>query len=339
MKAALLTRPGELGMIDRPDPDAPGAGEALVRIERVGVCGTDLHAFNGRQPLFSYPRVLGHELGVTVEAIGEGVTGVAVGDRCAVEPYLNCGRCIACRRGKTNCCESLRVLGVHVDGGMTERIVVPADKLHRSDKLSLDQLALVETLGIGAHAVARAAIEPGEFALVIGAGPIGLGAIAFAKAAGAKVIVLDLDEKRLAFCREQMGIEWAIDSVGEDAGALRAICGGDLPTAVFDATGNAQSMAGTFDLVAPGGRIAFIGLFIGEVSFDDPNFHRREITLLASRNALPSDFRHIISQLEAGKIDLDPWITDRAPLEAVPARLAEWAKPGSGQIKAMIEIA
>ncbi|WP_221029607.1 zinc-binding alcohol dehydrogenase family protein [Actomonas aquatica] len=341
MKTLVLQNPGSLELTTTTPPTAPGPTEALVRVHRIGVCGTDIHAFNGKQPFFSYPRILGHELGVEVIAVGDEVTQVAVGDRCAVEPYLNCGHCIACRRGKPNCCASLSVLGVHVDGGQREFIVVPAAKLHRSSELSYEQLALVETLGIGAHAVDRAELAAGETVAVLGAGPIGLSVIQFALAAGARVLVIDINDTRLAFCRERLGLPAAdlIDArTGDVADQLRALTEGDLPTAVFDATGNSRSMMNAFTYPAPGGRIVFVGLFPGEVTFDDPNFHRRELTLLASRNARPEDFGRIIGLIEAGRVDTKPWITHRAELSAVPSLFADWTKPESGVLKAMIEV-
>jgi 2-desacetyl-2-hydroxyethyl bacteriochlorophyllide A dehydrogenase len=341
MKALLLQQPGTLIATEAPLPSAPGAGEALVRVHRVGVCGTDLHAFNGRQPFFSYPRILGHELGVEVLAVGPGVTAVRPGDRCAVEPYLNCGHCIACRRGKPNCCRELRVLGVHADGGMREQFVLPADKLHASGVLTYDQLALVETLGIGAHAVQRAQLQAGETVAVLGAGPIGLSVIQFAQAAGARVIVIDVNAARLGFCRDRLGLAAAdlVDAQGGDlATRLAGLTDGDLPTAVFDATGNAGSMAGAFALPAPGGRLVFVGLFTGDVTFNDPNFHRRELTLLASRNSQPADFRHIIDLVERGRVDTAPWITHRADLGEVPGLFAGWTRPEAGVIKALIAV-
>ncbi|HWQ13785.1 MAG TPA: alcohol dehydrogenase catalytic domain-containing protein, partial [Roseiflexaceae bacterium] len=201
VQTIILERPGELRLGSSEVPGAPGPGEALVRVRRVGICGTDIHAFHGRQPFFSYPRILGHELGVEVAALGPGADGPPVGARCAVEPYLNCGVCVACRRGRTNCCVRLETLGVHTDGGMREYLVVPAAKLHPAERLSFEQLALVETLAIGAHAVQRAALEAGEWALVIGAGPIGLAAMQFARLAGARVIALDVSARRLELCR------------------------------------------------------------------------------------------------------------------------------------------
>jgi 2-desacetyl-2-hydroxyethyl bacteriochlorophyllide A dehydrogenase len=339
MKSARLEEPGSLALIDEAPPGPPGAGEALVRVRRVGICGTDLHAFNGKQPFFTYPRILGHELGVEVVAVGSGVANVRPGDRCSVEPYINCQKCIACRRGKPNCCSALRVLGVHADGGMREELVVPARKLHPSATLTPDQLALVETLAIGCHAVDRARIERDEFALVIGAGPIGLSVMQFAAESGARVIALDVNAARLAFCRRAIGVPHSIDASKQDAReALLEITGGDLPTAVFDATGNPRSMAAAFDYPAQGGRLAFVGLFQGDVTFNDPNFHRRELTLLASRNALPADFGRIIRLIEEGRIDTTPWITHRASLAGMIGAFPSWVLPETGVIKAMVEV-
>lgn len=340
MLTLVLTSPGKLLATETTSPTRSlGPDEALVRVHRVGVCGTDLHAFAGRQPFFTYPRILGHELGVEVVAVGANVTNVAIGDRCAVEPYLNCGKCIACRSGKPNCCRTLQVLGVHTDGGHRSHITVPAAKLHKSTELNFDQLALVETLGIGAHAVARAQLKADETVAVVGAGPIGLAVMQFAKVAGVRVIAVDISPARLKFCREHMAVDETIDATGgEVAAKLETLTGGDLPTAVFDATGNAQSMQSAFAYPAPGGRLIFVGLVQADISFHDPHFHRRELTVLSSRNALPGEFTHIIQLIEAGMIDTSPWITHRAPLPAVPAVFESWTNPATGVIKAMIEI-
>lgn len=338
MKTLILEQPGRLVAVETAEPGEPGPGEVRVRVRRVGVGGTNIHAFHGRQPFFTYPRILGHELGVEVEAVGAGVNHLRPGDACAVEPYLACGRCIACRRGRPNCCENMRVLGVHVEGGQREQLVLPADKVHPGLGLDFDQLALVETLGIGAHAAARAALEKGEFAAVIGAGPIGLSILPFALAAGARVVVLDTNPQRLDFCARHFAIEGVMRVDGAvDTARLADLCGGDPPTAVFDATGNAASMRAAFRLPAHGGRLIFVGLFPGEVTFDDPDFHRRELTLLASRNSTAADFHHILDLIRSGKVDTRPWITHRAPLDDAPARFPEWAAPGSGVLKAVIE--
>jgi 2-desacetyl-2-hydroxyethyl bacteriochlorophyllide A dehydrogenase len=339
MKTVRLEKPGHLALLEEASPGAPLSGEALVRVRRVGICGTDLHAFGGNQPFFTYPRVLGHELGVEVIATGPGVAGVRPGDHCSVEPYINCQKCIACRRGKPNCCSDIRVLGVHIDGGMREEFILPARKLHPSPSLALDQLALVETLAIGCHAVDRARIEPGESVLVIGAGPIGLSVMQFAAEAGARVIVLDVNAARLGFCQSRLGVPHAINgSEGPPLDALLRLTDGDLPTAVFDATGSPKSMASAFNYPSNGGRLVFVGLFQGEVTFSDPNFHRRELTLLASRNALPSDFGRIIQLIQARRIDTTPWITHRAAVSAVVAEFPSWVLPETGVIKAMVDM-
>ncbi|MEO7934603.1 MAG: zinc-binding alcohol dehydrogenase family protein [Chthoniobacterales bacterium] len=339
MKTIMLAEPGQLQFTTTDAPAAPQAGEALVRVHRIGVCGTDIHAFGGKQPFFSYPRILGHELGVEVVSVGAGVTNVAPGDRCSVEPYINCQKCIACRRGKPNCCTDIRVLGVHTDGGMREQFVLPARKLHPSSSLTFEQLALVETLGIGAHAVCRAGVESGEFVLVIGAGPIGLAAMQFAVERSAQVIVLDINDARIEFCQKQLGVAHAINGLKENVlEALQRITNNDLPTVVFDATGNPKSMMSSFEFPAHGGRLVFIGLFQGDVTFNDPNFHRRELTLMGSRNAQPEDFTRIIQLMEAGRIDTTPWITHRASFDEVVAEFPAWTKPETGVIKAMIEL-
>lgn len=336
MQTIILEQPGQFMLSQTPEPPAPGPYEALVRVHRVGICGTDIHAFHGRQPFFSYPRILGHELGVEVVAIGGAAQGLAVGDRCAVEPYLNCGTCLACRRGRTNCCANLQVLGVHVDGGMREYLVVPAAKLHRSAQLSFEQLALVETLGIGAHAVARANLEPGEWVLVVGVGPIGLTTMQFARLAGAHVIALDVSASRLEFCRTQGMAEHTVLASTRTLEQLLELTNGDLPTAVFDATGNAQSMTRSFDYLANSGRLTFVGLVQSEISFNDPAFHRRELTLLATRNALAADFTRIIGLLEAGQIDTQVWITHRAASAELITAFPTWLQPEAQLIKGVV---
>jgi 2-desacetyl-2-hydroxyethyl bacteriochlorophyllide A dehydrogenase len=339
MLQITLNEPGKFSTAEVAQPK-PGPGEALVRVHRIGVCGTDLHAFAGKQPFFSYPRVLGHELGVEVVELGD-VTeevDIKVGDRCSVEPYLNCGRCSACRRGTPNCCAELKVMGVHVDGGMRPFFTLPANKLHPSKKLDYEQLALVETLGIGAHAVERANVQPDDFVLIIGAGPIGLSVIQFALVTRAHLVVADISEQRLAFCREKLGVKHTLAAGPQLAEQLRQIGGGDLPNVVIDATGNAKSMAGTFELASHAGRIVFVGLFQGDVTFNDPNFHRRELTLLASRNSMPSTFRAIIRLVESGRVDTQPWITHRLTLNDVPTVFPAEISGNPSVLKAMISV-
>ncbi len=336
MQTLILDEPGRFSLIDTSEPDAPGQGEALIRIHRIGVCGTDIHAFRGEQPYFSYPRILGHELGAEVIAVGGGVTNVKPGDRCAVEPYMTCGDCPPCRAGKTNCCQQLKCLGVQTDGGMRERIIVPADKLHPSDKLDFDTLALVETLGIGKHAVDRAAPSKGDRVAVIGLGPIGLTVATFAKVAGAEVIGIDLSEARTQSARDLLGINTMLLDTGTPIEAQWADSFDEPPLIVFDATGNRASMQQAFRLPVSGGRLVFVGLVLGEIAFDDPEFHRRELTLLSSRNSTGQDFRQIIELIEAGRVDVTKWITHRSGLADWPGVFDDWLAPGSGLIKGVV---
>ncbi|MDQ2902074.1 MAG: zinc-binding alcohol dehydrogenase family protein [Chloroflexota bacterium] len=340
MKAITLKAPGQLCLISMDEPQRPAPGEALIRIRQVGVCGTDFHAFRGEQPFFEYPRVLGHELGAEVVTINpqdqDQEQVLAVGTRCAVEPYFNCGRCPPCRRGKANCCVNLKVLGVHIDGGLREFATVPIAYLHPSPTLSCEQLALVEPLSIGAHAVTRAQIVSGEHVLVIGVGPIGLAVTQFALLAGARVMVMDISQQRLAFCQKLWPEVVCIDSHADALLSLQDVVADDLPMAVFDATGNPHSMQAAFSYVGHGGRLIFVGLFQGDVSFHDPDFHSRELTLLSSRNATGADFRQIIDYIENGQINLSSWITHRASSENMIAAFPHWFDRDSGLIKAMI---
>ncbi|HYL81022.1 MAG TPA: zinc-binding alcohol dehydrogenase family protein [Candidatus Acidoferrum sp.] len=337
MKTIILQEPGRFQLAETPPPPSPGPGEALVRIHRVGICGSDIHAFKGNQPFFTYPRVVGHELGVEIVAVGPNDQGLAAGDRCAVEPYLNCGRCIACRRGKTNCCTSLQVLGVHVDGGMRERMTVPTAKLHRSRTLPLDQLALVEMLTIGAHAVRRAELDLGENVLVIGAGPIGLATVQFAHLVGARVSVLEVSEWRREFCRRHLGVARCLDGTGDTGKRLEEMLAGDLPTTVFDATGSPKSMMQAVQYVANGGKLVYVSLVQADLTFRDPELHRRELTLIRSRNALAADFAWVMQMLEDGRVDLVPWITHRAPAENMVGEFPGWLDPQRGIVKAVVE--
>ena len=342
MKALQLEKPLAWRRIDIPEPAAPGAGEALVRVQRVGVCGTDISGYLGKMPFFSYPRIPGHELGVEVLSIGAGVTNVKLGDRCSVEPYMNCGQCFPCRKGATNCCESLKVLGVMMDGGLTERLVLPARKLHPANKLTPEQCALVETLAIGCHAVNRANLQPGDNVLVIGAGPIGLSVIEFAKLSGARTIVMDLNEQRLDFVRTKMGVPDTIVATGDgtELEALKSLTGGALAQCVVDATGSNKSMSAALQYCAFTGRLIYVGITQAEVSFPHaPIVHRREITVMGSRNALPPDFTRIIGLIEAGTIDTRPWITHHATFDNLIEQFPTFTQPETGVIKAVVNLA
>ena len=338
MRALSLDAPGKIQIVSLSDPPMPGPTEALIRIRQAGICGTDYHAFHGNQPFFTYPRILGHELGVEIVAVGTEVRHLVEGNHCAVRPYLSCGSCPACLRGKPNCCIYLQVFGVHIDGGLRECALLPASYLHLASTLTFEQLALVEPLAIGAHAVAGAGISTGERVLVVGVGPIGLAVTQFALLMGAQVIVTDISQQRLAFCQNQWPTVTCIDGRGSVTEALERLLSDDFPTAIFDATGNPHSMQATFNYVGYGGRVIFVGLSQGDITFPDPLFHSREVTLLASRNALAADFDRIIEALQADEFNLEPWITHRATLETAAEAFPQWSGANSVMIKGLISI-
>jgi 2-desacetyl-2-hydroxyethyl bacteriochlorophyllide A dehydrogenase len=340
MNAIVLEKPGQFVLADVPEPTLPGPKEALVRVHRVGICGTDISGYLGKMPFYSYPRIPGHELGVEVLAVGNEVSNVRPGDRCSVEPYMNCEKCFSCSRGRPNCCENLQVLGVHTDGGLRPSFILPARKLHPSHKLTFEQLALVETLAIGCHAVDRGAPRAKEHLLVVGAGPIGLSVIEFAKLADAEITVLDVNQKRLDFCKTTMRVHHtvAVTTPEETLKELLAITQNTLFPVVYDATGNTKSMSHSFNYVSFTGRIVFVGIVPDEISFPDPLFHRREMTAFASRNAMPSDFARIIRHIEESQIDTRPWITHRTPFSEMIDQFPSYTRPETGVIKAIVEV-
>ncbi|MGG3449132.1 zinc-binding alcohol dehydrogenase family protein [Domibacillus aminovorans] len=338
MKSLVCQQPDQFIMNETEIPSAK-EGEALIRISRIGICGTDFHAYRGRQPFFSYPRVLGHELAGEIVTIQANSQNLIAGDQVTIIPYLECGKCIACRNGKPNCCTGLKVLGVHADGGMQEYMVVPITHLMKTNDITADQTATVECFSIGAHAVKRADIQKEEFVIVIGAGPIGLGVMKFAKLAGAKVIALDMNEQRLNFCREWAGVDYTVNVASSNAQEeMMNITNGEFASAVFDVTGNANSMSNAYKMVAHGGRLIYVGLVQADVSFPDPEFHKRELTLLSSRNATRDDFEYVIQSIKEGNIDTDAFITSKTPFDQITQKFESFMKPDSNTIKAMITL-
>ncbi|MDP6058771.1 MAG: zinc-binding dehydrogenase, partial [Pirellulaceae bacterium] len=265
---------------------------------------------------------------------------VAAGARCSVEPYMNCGNCFACRKGNGNCCDSLNVIGVMIDGGLCERFIIRADKLHQSEKLSFEQLALVETLAIGCHACDRGAANEGAHVLIIGAGPIGLATLEFTRLTGARITVMDMVPSRLDFCRQTYDVEHTVvfKGDGSELEQMKEITGGDMYELVTDATGNNHSMANALNYVAHTGTLVYVGITTEEVSFPHPALHRPEMTIKGSRNALPSDFARIIKLIEDGTIDTDPWITHRVSFDDVVENFETYTRPETGVIKAVIEV-
>ncbi|MDQ0170799.1 zinc-binding alcohol dehydrogenase family protein [Paenibacillus tundrae] len=337
MRAVVCEEVEHLTLQDVPEPERT-EHEAIVSIKRIGICGTDLHAYKGNQPFFTYPRVLGHELAGVIEDIGQNEAGLQIGDTVSIIPYLHCGRCIACRSGKTNCCVSMQVMGVHVDGGMRERIAIPVSHLLRAEGLTLDEAAMVEPLSIGAHAVRRARIQPGEQVVVIGAGPIGLGVMAFAKQAGARIIAVDRNQERLELSRSLAGADILVQATGQAVEQVREVTEGDYATAVFDATGNVNSMNEAIRYVAHGGQLVYVGLVKADITFHDPEFHKREMSILGSRNATREDFEQVMQVLRAKKLDLDTYITHRTPFDLLPSAIEQWLLPESKVVKAIVEL-
>lgn len=338
MKTLVCIKPGEFKYIEGEQPQLE-AGHVILKIRRIGICGTDLHAFEGTQPYFEYPRILGHELAGEIIAIND-APGFEIGEIVTFIPYFSCGRCIACREGKPNACVNIKVCGVHQHGGMVEYYSVPSSALVHGEGLSLDALALVEPLAIGAHAVRRAGVTKGEFVLVVGAGPIGLGTMEFVRAAGGKVIALDTNNDRLKFCKETLKVEHIINAKDDDVvEKLKAITNGDMPTVVMDATGSLGAINNAFRYMSHGARYVLIGLQKGEISFSHPEFHKREATLMSSRNATRADFEYVISSIKEKKIDPTVFITHRVNFDQVKDEFHKWLNPDYRVIKAMVELA
>lgn len=337
MKTLTCIQPGTLVYGEAPLP-VIAENRAIIKIKRIGVCGTDLHAYQGNQPYFNYPRILGHELS------GELVDNAYAldfenGEAVTFLPYFNCGICIACRRQLPNCCVQLKVFGVHIDGGMAEYISIPADKLVHGNGLTFDELAMVEPLAISAHAVQRAQITPGEFVVVMGAGPIGLGVMEFARMAGAKVIAVDVSDARLEFCTRALGLQHVINGSKEDvAERINAITNGDYATVVFDATGNLNAINKGINYLAHGGRYVLVGLQKNDFSFNHPEFHKRETSLLSSRNATGHDFEAVINAIKNKDISPLKYITNRVLFDEVKESFNHWVNPANGVIKPMISM-
>ncbi|MEO6686236.1 MAG: zinc-binding alcohol dehydrogenase family protein [Dyadobacter sp.] len=337
MNTLVCVTPGEFAYRETEKPEL-AAGQTIIKIKRIGICGTDLHAFEGTQPFFSYPRILGHELsGEIVET--DDTSEFSVGETVTFIPYFNCGECIACRNGKPNCCVKMQVFGVHIDGGMSEYVSVPTYSLVHGDGLSYDALALVEPLAIGAHGIRRAGVTPKDTVLVVGAGPIGLGTMEFAGIAGATVIALDIHDGRLEFCRTKIGVAHTVNALTENVQEkLQELTHGDMPTVIVDATGSLKAINTAFQYLAHGGTYVLIGLQKGEISFNHPEFHKRESTLMSSRNATREDFEHVIRSMKGGLIDPTTYITHRVNFGEVKKEFKTWLDPDNGVIKAMVSM-
>lgn len=333
MKYIICEKPGEFLLKEKPAPQRQ-EGEALLKINKVGICGTDLHAYGGNQAFFTYPRILGHELAAEVLEIGENNEGIEVGDKVVVMPYISCGKCIACRNGKTNCCTNIKVLGVHTDGGMQEQITVPTNILLKANNLSDNEMAIVEPLAIGAHAVRRAGIMAGETVAVVGCGPIGIGIMKLAQIAGAKVIAIDTNEHRLAYAKEKIGVDYIVKAGNNAINDISKITNGDFCTAVFDASGNKYALEACPDYMSHGGRFILVGLSKNELTFNHPAIHAKEMTLMCSRNATTEDFEYVISVLN--QFPTASFITHSVKYTDMIENFDSWLDPKTGVIKATV---
>lgn len=337
MKALVCEKPGLFRYIEKVKP-LMQENHAVLKIKRIGICGTDLHAFEGTQPFFNYPRILGHELAAEIVDI-ETNNDFTIGDKVTFSPYFYCGNCIACRNGLTNCCADIRVFGVHIDGGMSEFISVPVKYLIKGNEMSFEELALVEPLAIGAHGIRRTGVRTGEFVLVIGAGPIGLGIMEFAGIAGATIIAMDVNDQRLKFCEDKLNVAHTINPSKEDVlTALRSITNNDMPTVVIDATGNLKAINDAFQYMAHGARYVLVGLQRNELVISHPEFHKREATLMSSRNATSEDFNHVLNCMKNRLLDPATYITHSVRFDEVKDNFESWLNPATGVIKAMVTV-
>jgi 2-desacetyl-2-hydroxyethyl bacteriochlorophyllide A dehydrogenase len=337
MRALICIEPGQLSRVERPAPGKLEPGLVRLAVSHVGICGTDYHIYEGKHPFLQYPRVMGHEISARVSETGPG-SPLKVGELVVVNPYIACGRCVACRKGKPNCCMAIQVLGVHVDGAMCDEIVVPEANVYPADGLTPEQAATVEFLAIGAHAVRRAGPADGGRALVVGAGPIGLGTALFARIAGFEVTLSDVSQERLQTARDRFGFESSILAGPEALQQAMSHTGNDGFDAVFDATGHAGSMNSALPFVAHGGALVFVSVVKDDISFADPEFHKREMSIIGSRNALKQDFIHVAASIASGAVDTDQLITHRTSLDHAVSELPRWAHEKHGLIKATIAI-
>jgi 2-desacetyl-2-hydroxyethyl bacteriochlorophyllide A dehydrogenase len=335
MDVVTCERPGALVVEQRPVP-TPASNEVLVRVRRVGMCGTDMHIFRGVQPFLTYPRVMGHEISGEVVRSPEG-SNLRPGEPVYVVPYLSCGQCSACRKHRPNCCKALQVLGVHRDGALAQYVCVPERFVFSARGVSLNEAAMIEFLAIGAHAVRRSGLSSDQRVLVCGSGPIGIACALFAKLRGSEVAVIDLRPERLSLCKEQLGIDHALELSPDIEERLLSISNDDMFDVVFDATGNAAAMEAGFRYIAHGGTYVLVSVVSAKIAFSDPEFHKREATLMGSRNATAEDFEFVIECMRAGRIPTAHLHTHSAPLLELPARLTEWLNPDSRVIKALVE--
>lgn len=335
MKAFQIQAPGIAGIVETDSASSAGADAVLLRINLVGMCGTDLSTFRGGNAMVTFPRIPGHEVAATVV---EGATGLPAGTTVTVSPYTECGVCPSCRRGRVNACQHNQTMGVQRDGAMTEYISVPRARVFTAD-LSLKELCLVEPLTVGAHAAARGRVTAQDTVAVFGCGGIGLGAIASAAFRGARTIAIDMDDRKLEVARKA-GANYLINTVREDLHArLTDLTNSDGPDVVIEAIGLPVTFRAAVEEVAFTGRVVYIGYAKEPVSYETRLFVQKELDILGSRNALPDDFRAVISMLESGKFPVEDAVSMIVPPEEAAAKLAEWSDHPGRFTKIMVQFA
>ena len=334
MNYIVCEKPNQFLLKEKEEPEA-NPGEAILQIHRVGICGTDLHAYIGDQAFFNYPRILGHELAAEIVQVYENEQQFSVGDKVIVMPYVSCGSCVACENGKTNCCVNIQVLGVHTDGGMQEKIAVRTDLLLPANQLSYEEMAIVEPLAIGAHAIRRAKLKAEDTVVVMGCGPIGIGLMKLAQIKGAKVIAMDMNEDRLQFVQSEIGVQHVVNVLNEPIEKVKKLTDGHLADIVFDATGNRKALETGPDYMAHGGTYVLVGLSNGQITYDHPTIHAKETTLLCSRNATMEDFQFVIKHLN--QFPTESFITHQVHFKEMLDQFSHWLDPENGVIKAMVQ--
>ncbi|TLP71926.1 zinc-binding alcohol dehydrogenase family protein [Maribacter sp. ACAM166] len=333
MKYIVCEKPGLLRLKNKDRPKFR-KGFALVKILRVGICGTDLHAYSGNQAFFNYPRILGHELAAQILEIEDNKMNIKKGDQVVIMPYMSCGECVACENGKTNCCANIKVIGVHEDGGMQEEILVREDLLLKSNHLTFEQMAIVEPLAIGAHAIRRAGLEKNEKIVVVGSGPIGIGIAKLAQIAGAEVIMLDINDYRLEYAKKELGVPYVVNVKNNPVEKVKEITNGALATVVFDATGSKGALESGIKFMAHGGRYVLVGLSKGDLVFQHPDIHAKESSILCSRNATIEDFEKVMSIID--QFPTDSFVTHQVAIEDIAIHFDSWVNPDNKVIKAMV---
>lgn len=339
MKALFLNEPGCLEFKDVPKPELTADEDsAIVKVLACSVCGSDYHSYHGGNPLITYPRIMGHEVCGIVESVNSNTAGLQKGDKVILMPYLSCGHCIACRKGRSTCCSSLSVYGVHHDGAFTEYFKAPVSSLIKVDQ-SLDPsvAALIEPLSISTHAVFRANVKKGDIVLVAGAGPIGLGAALISRADGAKVIIADTNQVRRTFVEKEFGFDLVLDPLASDyKDSINKLTNDEGPDIIIDSTGSNISMANNVYYLSNGGRLVFVGISNKPISLDGTVFHKKETELFDSRAATREDFLKVIKYMESGVINPRPMITNKCMFSDSKSSFEEWAESGGKVFKAVI---